>query len=45
MRKRVVVVDDDDISRRGLTELLADRPELIVAGSLVHDEALEWDTE
>jgi len=45
MRKRVVVVDDDDISRRGLTELLADRPELEVAGSLVHDEALEWDTE
>src|ERR1035437_5209791 len=45
MRKRVVVVDDDDIGRRGLAELLADRPELIVAGSLVHDEALEWDTE
>ena len=45
MRKRVVVVDDDDISRRGLTELLADRPELEVAGSLVHDEALEWDSE
>jgi CheY-like chemotaxis protein len=45
MRKRVVVIDDDDISRRGLTELLADRPELEVAGSLVHDDALEWDTE
>jgi CheY-like chemotaxis protein len=45
MRKRVVVVDDDDISRRGLTELLADRPELEVAGSMVHDEALEWDSE
>jgi CheY-like chemotaxis protein len=45
MRKRVVVIDDDDISRRGLTELLADRPELEVAGSLVHDEALEWDAE
>lgn len=45
MRKRVVVVDDDDISRRGLTELLADRPELEVAGSLAHDEALEWTTE
>jgi CheY-like chemotaxis protein len=45
MRKRVVVVDDDDISRRGLTELLADRPEIEVAGSLVHDDALEWDGE
>ena len=45
MRKRVVVIDDDDISRRGLTELLADRPELEVAGSLVHYEALEWDAE
>jgi DNA-binding NarL/FixJ family response regulator len=45
MRKRVVVVDDDDISRRGLAELLSDRPELEVAGSLVHDDALEWDRE
>jgi CheY-like chemotaxis protein len=45
MRKRVVVVDDDDISRRGLTELIADRSELEVVGSLVHDEALEWDAE
>ena len=45
MRKRVVVVDDDDISRRGLAELLADRPELEVVGSFVHDDALEWDAE
>jgi CheY-like chemotaxis protein len=45
MPKRVVVVDDDDISRRGLAELLADRPELEVAGSMVHDDALEWDVE
>lgn len=45
MRQRVVVVDDDDISRRGLAELLDDRPELDVAGSLVHEEALEWDDE
>jgi CheY-like chemotaxis protein len=45
MRKRVVIVDDDDISRRGLAELLADRPELEVAGSFVHDEALEWESE
>jgi CheY-like chemotaxis protein len=45
VRKRVVVVDDDDISRRGLTELIADRPELEVVGSVVHDEALEWDAE
>jgi DNA-binding NarL/FixJ family response regulator len=45
MRKRVVIVDDDDISRRGLAELLADRPELEVAGSFVHDDALGWDSE
>jgi CheY-like chemotaxis protein len=45
VRKRLVVVDDDDISRRGLAELLADRPELEVVGSLVHDGALEWDAE
>jgi CheY-like chemotaxis protein len=45
MRKRVVVVDDDDISRRGLAELLADRHEIEVVGSLVHDDALEWDGE
>jgi DNA-binding NarL/FixJ family response regulator len=45
VQKRVVVVDDDDISRRGLVELLAERPELEVAGSMVHDDALEWDAE
>jgi DNA-binding NarL/FixJ family response regulator len=45
MRKRVVVVDDDDISRRGLAELLADRPEIEVAASFVHASALEWDSE
>lgn len=45
MRNRVVVVDDDDISRRGLTELITDRAELEVVGSLLHDEALGWDAE
>jgi CheY-like chemotaxis protein len=45
MRKRVVVVDDDDISRRGLAELLSDRPEIEVVGSLVHSDALEWASE
>jgi len=43
MRKRLVVVDDDDITRRGLTELLADRPEIEITASFVHDDALLWD--
>ena len=41
-RKRVVIVDDDDISRRGFAELLADRPELEVIGMLDHREAVGW---
>jgi CheY-like chemotaxis protein len=43
MRKSVVVVDDDKISRRGIAELLADRPEIEVVGALDHDQALAWD--
>lgn len=46
MRRSVVVVDDDDISRRALTELLADRSEIEVVGVFDHDSALsaplEW---
>jgi len=45
MRKRIVIVDDDDIQRRGMAEYLADRPELDVVGVLDHDEALLWDHE
>jgi CheY-like chemotaxis protein len=45
MRKRVVIVDDDDIQRRGMAEYLADRPEVEVVGILNHDEALAWDGE
>jgi len=41
-RKRVVIVDDDDISRRGFAELLADRPELEVIGMLDHQAAVGW---
>ncbi len=42
----MVVVDDDDVTRRGIAELLADRPELDVLVSLTHDQALghpRWD--
>ncbi len=42
MRTRVVVVDDDDISRRGLGELLADHPEIEVTDVLSHDAAMTW---
>jgi CheY-like chemotaxis protein len=43
VRTRVVVVDDDDISRRGLGELLADHPSIDVAALLSHDTALAWE--
>jgi DNA-binding NarL/FixJ family response regulator len=41
-----VIVDDDDLSRRGLSELLGDRPELQVLDSLNHEQAVQnprWD--
>lgn len=41
----VVVVDDDDISRRGLASLLADSPDVTVRAALSHDDALRWTTE
>jgi DNA-binding NarL/FixJ family response regulator len=44
--RRVAVVDDDDLSRRGMAELLADRPEVEVVASLTHDQAMtqpRWD--
>ena len=43
MQKSVAIVDDDEISRRGLTELLAARPEVVVVASMSHDEALASD--
>ncbi len=39
-RLRVTVVDDDDVSRRGLTEILSDNVRIHVIGSLTHAEAL-----
>jgi CheY-like chemotaxis protein len=42
VRTRVVVVDDDDVSRRGLGELLADHAEIDVVGMFSHDGALNW---
>ncbi len=44
--QRVVVVDDDDLSRRGMADLLGDRPELQVLAALTHEQALHqprWD--
>ncbi|MGH9082064.1 MAG: hypothetical protein ACRDWN_01830 [Acidimicrobiales bacterium] len=45
MARRVVIVEDDDIARRGLAELLADRPELEVTAALTHTQAKAWDLE
>jgi DNA-binding NarL/FixJ family response regulator len=43
VRTRVIIVDNDDISRRGLGELLADHPAIDVGAVLSHDAALAWD--
>jgi DNA-binding NarL/FixJ family response regulator len=45
MRKRVVVVDDDDISRRGLSEILADQAGIEIAAALDHHKAATWSGE
>ena len=45
MRRRVVVVDDDAISRRGLAELLADHPSIEVVAAVSHEEATRWSEE
>ena len=42
---RVVVVDDDDVTRRGLVELLGDQPEIEITGVLNHIEAVRWTDE
>lgn len=44
MRQRRVV-DDDDVSRRGLSELLSDLSEIEVIPSLTHAEARAWNAE
>jgi CheY-like chemotaxis protein len=41
MTIRIVVVDDDDISRRGLTHILSDSEHIFVAGTYTHTEALQ----
>ena len=43
MRTRVIVVDDDGVSRRGLGALLADHPAIEVEGMLSRHGALTWD--
>jgi CheY-like chemotaxis protein len=40
---RVVVVDDDDINRRGMASLLAEHPGIDVVASLTHADALGQD--
>jgi CheY-like chemotaxis protein len=40
VRRSVVVVDDDDLSRTGIEVVLARDPRLEVRGALTHDEAL-----
>jgi DNA-binding NarL/FixJ family response regulator len=44
VRTRVVIVDNDDISRRGLGALLADHPAIDVGGMLSHDAAMAWES-
>lgn len=47
MTRRVAIVDDDDISRRGVAELLREHPDVSVVAVMTHDEALQaevsWD--
>ena len=39
---QVVVVDDDDVSRRGMASLLGECPQVRVLAALSHTEALGW---
>jgi CheY-like chemotaxis protein len=41
---RVVVVDDDDINRRGMASLLAEHPGIDVVASMTHADAVLQDT-
>ena len=45
MKIRLVVVDDDDIQRRGMAEFLADQHKIEVVGTLDHGEAIDWDVQ
>jgi len=45
MTRRVAVVDDDDVNRRGLVGLLDDQSEIQVVAALTHDQALTWGKE
>ncbi|MBO3748636.1 response regulator transcription factor [Streptosporangiaceae bacterium NEAU-GS5] len=42
--KRIVIVDDDDISRLGMAAILAATPGVSVVGSLHHTEAMRWES-
>lgn len=39
---RVVIIDDDDVNRRGFAELLSEHPDIDVVASFDHREALSW---
>lgn len=39
----MVVVDDDDVSRKGMAALLAEHPAIDVRASLRHSEAMRWE--
>jgi DNA-binding NarL/FixJ family response regulator len=41
---RVMIVDDDDIDRRGMSSVLSDGPEIEVVAALTHREALQSST-
>ena len=45
MTRRVAVVDDDDVNRRGLVGLLDDQVGIDVVAALTHDQALGWSEE
>lgn len=42
MQRGIVIVDDDDLTRRGMAQVLAEEPGMEVIAQLSHDEALSW---
>ena len=40
--RRVIIVDDDDVNRRGFAELLSEHPDIDVVGSFDHGEVRSW---
>ena len=42
MQRGIVIVDDDDLTRRGMAQVFADEPSTDVIAELSHEEALSW---